>query len=313
MNWIAESSEVARAEVSRAISVELARAGEALEGVADLASRVHEARRAIKRTRALLKLADPRPVDSQTDTALRDASRALAGLRDADVAVMTAEDIRADSRSSEPNVVPRHLLESLKADRGRCFAESGSADGPLRRAEELLRSVTVDIPETQTPQVTASHEPTPSGAMELLRLGLGASYASARVRSDPTAWEGPVDERSHKLRKRVKDLRYQLEFLDSGQPKLGRLVRDLHHLTDLLGDRNDLATLSAYMASADVLCESERASLTAHVEGMKSTLQSEAEALSARLFEEEPESFVRRIEVWLTPSQRPPRRPPLQG
>ena len=313
MNWIAESSEVARAEVSWAISVELTRAREALEGVADLASRVHEARRAIKRTRALLKLADPRPVDSQTDTALRDASRALAGLRDADVAVMTAENIRADSRSSEPNVVPRHLLESLEADRGRCFAGSGSADGPLRRAEVLLRSVTVDIPETQAPQVTTSHEPTPSGAMELLRLGLGASYASARVRSDPTAGEGPVDERSHKLRKRVKDLRYQVEFLDSGQPKLGRLVKDLHHHTDLLGDRNDLATLSTYMASADVLCESERASLTAHVEGMKSRLQSEAEALSARLFEEEPESFVRRIEAWLTPSQRSPRRPPLQG
>jgi len=313
MNWIAESSEVARAEVSWAISVELTRAREVLEGVADLASRVHEARRAIKRTRALLKLGDPRPVDSHTDTTLRDASRALALLRDADVVVMAAEDIRSDSQSSEPNVVPRHMLESLEADRDRRFAESGSADGPLRRAEELLRAVTVDIAETQAPQVTASHEPTPSGAMELLRVGLGASYASARIRSDPTAGEGPVDERSHKLRKRVKDLRYQLEFLDSGQPKLGRLVRDLHHLTDLLGNRNDLATLSAYMASADVLCESERASLTAHVEGMKSTLQSEAEALSARLFEEEPESFVRRIEVWLTPSQRPPRRPPLQG
>ena len=238
MNWIAESSEVARAEVSRAISVELTRAREVLEGVADLASRVHEARRAIKRTRALLKLADPRSGDSHTDRTLRDASRALALLRDADVVVVTAEDIRAGSRSSEPNLVPRHLLESLEDDRGRRFAESGSADGPLRRAHELLRSVTFEIPETQTLQVTDSQKPTPSGAVELLRVGLGASYASAQVRSDPAAGEGPVDERSHKLRKRVKDLRYQLEFLDSGQPKLGRLVRGLHHLTDLLGDRN---------------------------------------------------------------------------
>jgi len=310
MNWIAESSEVAAGVLARAISAELARAREALEGRTDLSSSVHEARRAIKRTRALLKLADPRSGDSHTDRTLRDASRALALLRDADVVVVTAEDIRAGSRSSEPNLVPRHLLESLEDDRGRRFAESGSADGPLRRAHELLRSVTFEIPETQTLQVTDSQKPTPSGAVELLRVGLGASYASAQVRSDPAAGEGPVDERSHKLRKRVKDLRYQLEFLDSGQPKLGRLVRGLHHLTDLLGDRNDLATLSTHTASTEVLCESERVSLTAHVEGLKSTLQSEAEALSARLFAEEPETFVGRIEAWLNPPPNPPRVPP---
>jgi hypothetical protein len=83
------------------------------------------------------------------------------------------------------------------------------------------------------------------------------------------------------------------------------LVRDLHHLTDLLGDRNDLVTLSRYTGSAGVLCEAERAALTAHVEEAKQVLRSEATALSARLFEEEPDSFVRRIEAWVTPSQDP--------
>ena len=306
MNWSAESSEDAGGELSRAISTQLGRAREALEAGTDLASSVHEARRAIKRTRALLKLADPWPGDSHTDCTLRDASRALAVLRDGDIVVLTAEDIRADSQSSEPNVVPLQLLESLEEGRRRRFAESGSADGPLRVADELLRSVAVEIREPQASQLTAGHEPTASGGMELLRLGLGASYESVRACSDPAAGEGPLDERSHKLRKRVKDLRYQLEFLDTGHPKLGRLVRDLHHLTDLLGDRNDLVTLSAYTASADVLSERERASLTAHVEGMKSGLRSEAAALSSRLFEEEPNSFVRRIESWVTRPQDPP-------
>ena len=121
--------------------------------------------------------------------------------------------------------------------------------------------------------------------MEFLRLGLGASYAAVRSQSDQAAGEGPVeasvDKRSHKLRKRVKNLRYQLEFLDTGQPKLGQLVRDLHHLTDLLGDANDLTMLSA---STDVLSEIKRAGLTAHVEGIKHEIRSEAAALSARLF-----------------------------
>ena len=317
MNWSAASSEEARSELSRVISAQLARAGEALELGKDLASTVHEARRAIKRARALLRLADPWPRTSPTDATLRDASRVLAVLRDADVVVLTAEDIRDGSPSSQPSLVSLHLLESLEEERRRRFAESGSADGPLHAAAELLRSVVVEVRDARAPEAMAGPEPTAPdgmeatalGSMELLRLGLGASYAAVRVRSDPAAGEGPVDERSHKLRKRVKDLRYQLEFLDIGQPKLGRLVRDLHHLTDLLGDRNDLATLSRYTASADVLCETERAALTAHVEGRKQALQSEAAALSARLFEEEPDSFVRRIEGWVTPPQGPPQSP----
>lgn len=304
MSWSTKSIKDASSELSRAIAAHLGRALDVLEAGTDLASAVHEARRAIKRTRALLKLVDPWPTDSRTDCALRDASRALAVLRDADIVVQTAEAIRKEAGSSEPDVVPPDLLDFLEQERARRFAESGSPDGALRSAGELLKSVTLEFRGPQASQLTASHESTASSGMELLRIGLGASYESARARSDPAAGEGPEDERSHKLRKRVKDLRYQLEFLDTGQPQLGQLVEDLHHLTDLLGDRNDLATLSAFAASADVLPESERASLTAHVEGMKSVLRSEAAVLSAQLFEEDSDSFVGRIEAWVTPPQR---------
>lgn len=303
MNWSAGSSEDARGELWREISAEAGRAREALDVGTDLASSVHEARRAIKRARALLRLVDPWPGNSHIECTLRDASRALAVLRDADVMVLTAGNIREGSGAAEPNVVPLHLLESLQKERVRYFTESGSTNGPLRAADDLLRSAAVKIEESKAPELTAGHQPTASSGREFLRLGIGASYASVRARSDPTAGEGPEDERSHKLRKRVKDLRYQLEFLDTGQPKLGRLVMDLHHLTDLLGDRNDLATLSAYTASADVLGEIERAALTTHVEGLKQALGAQAAALSARLFEEEPDSFVARIEAWVTPPQ----------
>ena len=137
MNWSAASSEEARSELSHVISTQLARACEALELGKDLASTVHEARRAIKRARALLRLADPWPTNSPTDATLRDASRALAVVRDADVVVLTAKDIRDGSPSSQPSLVPLHLLESLEEERRRRFAESGSADGPLHAATEL--------------------------------------------------------------------------------------------------------------------------------------------------------------------------------
>jgi hypothetical protein len=91
---------------------------------------VHEARRAIKRARALLRLADPWPSNSSTDATLRDASRALAVLRDADVLVLTAEDLRDGSPSSVPVLVPLHLLESLEDAGARRFAGSRSVGGP---------------------------------------------------------------------------------------------------------------------------------------------------------------------------------------
>ena len=279
MNWSAGSGDDDGTRLSRAISLQLARASEALETASDLASSVHEARRAIKRARALVRLVEPWPTSSPTDSTLRDAGRALAPIRDAQVMVLTARDI----------MVPPTLLEALETDQRHRFSESASVDGPLSEAAELLRSVVVEVPTMTTP--------------EAMSLGLRSSYASVQIRSDPTAGEGPIAERSHKLRKRVKDLRYQLEFLDGGQPKLGRLVRDLHHLTDLLGDANDLATLQSYTASADVLGEAEGAALTAHLEGGMQTLRSEATALSARLFEDDPDTFVRRIGAWVTSPQ----------
>jgi len=90
----------------------------------------------------------------------------------------------------------------------------------------------------------------------------------------PAGGKEAVDERSQKLLKRVKYLRYQLEFLNTGHPKLDRLVRDLHQLTDLLGDRNDLAVFGDVAAATDVLSERERSALSAHIESRKQALGS---------------------------------------
>ncbi len=56
MSWSATSGGEARSELSRAISAQLTRASEALNVGKDLASTVHEARRAIKCARGIITL-----------------------------------------------------------------------------------------------------------------------------------------------------------------------------------------------------------------------------------------------------------------
>jgi hypothetical protein len=59
MDWSAKSSEDTRDVLSRAISAQMARAREVLDVGTNPASPVHEARRAIKRARALLRMGLP--------------------------------------------------------------------------------------------------------------------------------------------------------------------------------------------------------------------------------------------------------------
>ena len=310
IDWSTASTEEARGELSRGFCVEVARALDVLDDDTDVASSVHEARRAIKRARALLRLAVPPPIDSPTDCALREASRALAVLRDADVLVSTAVDVRDGSAPLGRGVVPSRLLDALQEEKERRFTASGSNDGPLKEAAQILRAVADGVEDGPAHEAvldagaTAPRpvEVAPSDGMELLRLGLSASYGSIRAQFDLDPNPRSADEQSHKLRKRVKDLRYHLEFLATGEPKLDRLVRDLHHLTDVLGDRNDLAILSEYAASADALSDVERDALITHTEGRKQELGSEVAALTGRLFEEDAESFVRRIAAWVSPT-----------
>ncbi len=203
---------------------------------------------------------------------------------------------------------------------GRGISAAGKTDGPLRTAGKLLRNAAREIGDLQAPESVVGLPPAAADRTGVPWLGLRASYTAVQSRSDPSDEEGPpdeersavadrnasalpdhpADERSHKLRKRVKDLRYQLEFLDVGHHRLGRMIRDLHHLTDLLGDRNDLAVFAEVANNTPVLDQLERAELSAHVERKKRALGSEAASLSARLFEEDADSFVRRVVGWVT-------------
>ncbi len=86
------------------------------------------------------------------------------------------------------------------------------------------------------------------GLCHMLAAGRkAAKRALARV-DDPAAW--------HAVRKRAKDLRYAVEFLEPGWPTvLGALADELHTLTDRLGDANDLTLVLERLAREPLLVD----------------------------------------------------------
>src|SRR5215218_10746502 len=107
---------------------QLAAAAERLEHAdEDAVKAVHEARKHLKKTRALLRLVRPalgRKAYRRENDALRDAGLALSGTRDADVRVATAAALAEHAAGRLPADVFDALRDALGAE-----AADGSADG----------------------------------------------------------------------------------------------------------------------------------------------------------------------------------------
>ena len=92
---------------------------------------VHEARKDLKKTRSLLRLARPgmdRDAFRRENRTLRDAGRALSGARDADVLVEVAEDLAARYDGQLPQSSFAALRDTLAAE-----ARAARADDRRRR------------------------------------------------------------------------------------------------------------------------------------------------------------------------------------
>ena len=191
---------------------------------------VHEYRKTIRRMRALVRLLRgviDRDALRSIDTGLRSAVLPTSGLRDARILLATLDRVPPIPGSKHL----RHALEDRWQDRidaleasdeeARVLAESRA---PLARLpEELADALPITIEE------------------EELREALRRSFRRAR-RVCRTAMRVPEDASIHRARKRIKELRYQLEWLvdistkriRNRQRACARLAQDLGEVTDLL-------------------------------------------------------------------------------
>jgi CHAD domain-containing protein len=247
---------------------------------------IHDARKQLKKSRAALRLlrdAIGEAAYRRANTALRDTARPLGVARDSKLLVATLDEL---VERYEP------ATRSLKLDNFRCVLhqEKTSARHVItaasaKRQRKVMREVNA---RSQRWNIKADD-------WEVLGGGLRRIYRDGRKLMK--AARSRHSEDLHDWRKQVKYLWHQLQILQPAWPgPLGELAGQTHKLADHLGDDHDLALLRAKVTShRDAFEGKDYDALVAVLDRRRKRLQDKAFKLGARIFEEKPRRFVRRI------------------
>jgi CHAD domain-containing protein len=289
--------------------------------------RVHEARKALKRLRALLRLLRARLGETAYERdsgAVRDAGKRLAQARDAAVLHDTLEALLArHPRKLAKRSGVRRLSAQLQAERERASARALS-DGATRSAAlEQLCALRVRV---------THWELSDASGVEALEPALGELYGKGRrrMRRVRAAKRDQSGRKLHEWRKRVKDLRYATELVQrelagkrlrdplgvkSGKRKRqreSRLVRKqagrlraiakrADELGELLGEEHDLAVLAervraeAEPGGAATLGKRSRKALLQAIAKRRARLRKRALRDGERLYGHGRKQFVARV------------------
>lgn len=290
--------------------------GELAVAPGDRASGVHDARKALKRVRALIRLVRDtvgyRPY-REINVVLRDAARYLAPVRDDAVMVEVVDRLvggnRLDSRRA---AVTRDLLSAMHtASSRRVLDDAAGFAGTLtalRVARRLLAAWPVD--DAGTPlAVPDDFSSIAGGLRRVYRRGRNGLLRSGE-QMDAAAF--------HEWRKRVKYLRHQIEALQGAWPDvMGPTAAALDTLGETLGEEHDLEVFRTVLAGRPGFPDSERGMLVSLAAAEQCRLRAEALGMGRRLYAETPSRFVARIEAyweaWRPASPLPSRDGPIPG
>lgn len=208
-------------ELLRVLLAQTRGAIDALRG-SDRVIAVHEARKACKRARALLRLVRV-GVDARRwrdiDRGYRDAARALSALRDADVTARIVVDVAGEA----PGLVWRVPGAPERP-------EEALADAVSRLEAVASRLAGLDLSSVESDTIVYALQDSWRDARSAL--------SEARDDEDP--------EVVHDWRKTAKRVYHQLQLLEGlWPPVLGGFVRELDALQEVLGDHHDLSVVAA--------------------------------------------------------------------
>lgn len=266
---------------------------------------VHESRKSVKRVRALLRLVRseiPDRIYSFENQTLRNTARLLSEVRSAQGVLNAATSVHQLYGDLLADATFEEMLGRL--ERRRDVAELSAAEDPnlvgrvvrgLERAYHRYGSWPTD-PEAQQVYGMGIRD-----SYDAVSPGLSGTYDQGR-QNMVTAYRrgGPGD--FHEWRKRVKDMRHQMEFLAPLWPEVVvGTAMTLDRLGTILGEDSDLAELLDLLRSRPDLCPNprERSLFRALAGQRRSELQLAGEILGRRVYAEKPKAITTRFgEYW---------------
>ncbi len=240
---------------------------------------VHELRKNVKKTRALLRLVRPHFKGFERENAaLRDAARLISDLRDADVLGANL------TRIAEKTDIPADRIAALHARLAPAVTTAFTPEDRLNAHREAIAAVEGRIGKWKI-----------SGdGFEALRPGLERSWDAARSAMRKALSE-PSGEALHLWRKRVKDHWYQTRLLAPIWPEMmtpDRATADT--LGETLGDARDLAFLVEALTEGDLGNDADTAALARIAAEEEAALMKEARKTGTLFFAEPASGLSRR-------------------
>ncbi len=251
---------------------------------------IHEARKATKRLRALVRLVRGDLGDevyALENQCYRAAGQRLSELRDATVLVETLDRLVESLGKDVPKSRFARVRVWLVERRDQVY---GQADSINRAVQEVIAEL---APARERLEDWNLQRQGWGG----IRVGLQRIYARGR-RDFAAAYALPSDGAFHDWRKQAKYLWYHTQILENIWPSVMQAqAEELDQLGELLGQDHDLAVLRT-----TVLAEFPRAGTTATLRALEGRIgevrarkQARARLLGERIYLERPREFTRRL------------------
>lgn len=278
--------------VRRILQEWIAEAGDSLHRKRVTDANIHDARKQLKKARAALRLlreAIGPTTYRRENAALRDAARPLGVARDSKVLLVALDDL-----------VERYApaTRSLQLDKFRGVLRKEQAT-----ARQAITATLINKQRRALREVSSRVERwrLNEGEWQVIGRGLERIYRDGKKAMNVAA-RSRANEDLHDWRKQVKYLWHQLQILAPSWPDMiGELAAQAHKLADCLGDDHDLAVLRQKISShVEAFDTTNRDALVAVLDRRRKQLQGRAFKLGARIFEEKPRRFSRRLgNYWL--------------
>jgi CHAD domain-containing protein len=252
---------------------------------------IHEARKSVKKIRAVLRMVRKDLGDASRiqNGQLRAVAHQLSPLRDADVTVEMVASLRDRyARLITPPIFAK-VHRRLVAWRTRTLA-SLDPDRVLGRVTRDLRRSAAATTRLIRRRVTEYAS---------MRAGITRGYRRAR-KAMASAHANPEDARFHAWRRRVKDHWYQMRLLAGLNAAVRARARRLKRLETLLGDDHNLVLLRRTILNAPARFGRDRPTVLVLgcIAAYQTTLRRRALRLGHRLFIRRPKPFRKSVDNW---------------